>query len=367
MHRPALALKISGGRRGGTPEAGGRIGVADLSDIERPAIGVICGSDAIHQIVRDQDVKTGAHGNNDSGGLLMRVEPGYLIRRLHLTPGYFRQPLRYNLKLDLIWNTVSDEEQNPKVLAVAQKLIASTGLPVVNPPAMIPRTSRVETAKRLAGIDGVIAPKVLLLHNPTRERVGRLAESAGFRFPAIVRRTGTHAGEIVGIFPTLESLEPIFGDRKNDYFMIEYVDVRHSDGLYRKTRFFMIGDRVVTRQHIVSDQWLIHGRSGRGIMSQREDLLAESRTMLIDGFEALPSSLQATIHGIRERMGLDYIGLDCCLREDGRIVLFECNATMNFNPYFRNPAMQHNRAALPRYLDALQALVTARSQRSIAA
>lgn len=339
----------------------GRIGMADLSDIEKPTIGVICGSDAIHKIVHDQDVQTGAHGNNDSGALLMRIEPGYRIRRIHLTPGYFRQPLRYNLKVDLFWNTVSDEEQNPRILSIAQKLIDGTGRPVVNPPSMIPKTSRVETARRLAGIDGVIAPKVLLLHNPTRERVGRLVETTGFRFPAIIRRTGTHAGDVVGVFPTLDSLEQIFGDRKTDYFMIEYVDVRHADRLYRKTRFFMIGDQIVTRQHIVADQWLIHGRSGRGIMSEREDLLAESRRMLVEGFEALPSSMQATIHRIRERMGLDYIGLDCCMIEDGRVVLFECNATMNFNPWIKNPKTAHNMAALPRALDALQRLVQART------
>jgi hypothetical protein len=333
-----------------------------------PTVGVICGGDAAKAIVWDYDPNTRVDGNNDTLAMLGLLEPQIQVRRVFLSPAYFRQPRRYDFrKFDLVWNSISDEVQNPKILAIAQKLVAEAKLPTVNPPSLIPKTSRAETAKRLAGIDGVVAPKVLVLRNPSRERVGRQVEEAGFVFPAILRRTGTHNGEVVGIVDDLDGLEPIFGDRKHEYNLIEFVDVRRDDGLYRKTRFFFVGDQVITRQHIVSDDWSVHGKSSRRVMSSREDLLVESRAMLIDGFEALPDHVRTAVHAIRERMGLEYLGLDCCIRENGEIVVFECNATMNFNPFFRNPAMQHNRAALPRYLDAVRALVMARSRSRIVA
>src|SRR5262249_33099721 len=133
------------------------------------------------------------------------------------------------------------------------------------------------------------------------------------------------------------------------------------DGIYRKTRFFFVGDRIITRQHILHNDWLIHGRSARGFMTDRPEMLAESRAMLIDGFDALPGHTQAALHGIRQAIGLDYAGIDCCVDEAGRVVVFECNATMSFRPVFRNPATQHNRAALPRMLSALRRLIHAKT------
>lgn len=333
-----------------------------LDGISIPTIGVICGCDAVDRVIIDTDVVTRSMGNNDSLVMLKKLLPQVEIKRMHVAPSYFRQQVRYNFaKCDLLWNAISDEDQNPKTLAVAGKIVDAVKIPVVNPPKTIRETSRSGIARMLKGIDGVIAPKVLTLRNPTLDRVQRQVDAASFRFPAIVRRTGTHNGDVVGLFPTVESLEPIFGDRKNEYFLIEYVDVRHADGHYRKTRFFFVGDQAITRQHIVSDQWSVHGRSGRRIMSERADLLEESRRMLTEGFASLPEATQAAVHRIRERVGLDYGGLDCCILEDGRVVLFECNATMNFNPWVKNPKTAHNMEALPRAISAMRRLIHAKT------
>ena len=336
--------------------------MADVNDYAVPTIGVLCGGDATTQIVWDYSVNTDTLGNNDSLPMLKFLQPAVRLQRMHLAPSYFRQQRRYLFReCDLLWNAISDEIQNPKTLAIAQKLIGESKLPVINPPALIPRTSRVETARRLQGIDGVRAPKVLVVRNPTLERVGRMVRDTGFVFPAIVRRTGTHNGEVVGVFDDLASLEPIYGDRKSEYNLIEYVDVRHQDGLYRKTRFFFVGDQVLIRQHVISDEWSVHASAARGAMSRREDLLEEGRDKLVNGFAALPAATQVAVHAVRERMGLDYFGLDCCLMEDGQVVIFECNATMNFNASFRNPVTQYARSSFPRLLTAMRRLIHAKT------
>jgi len=336
------------------------------ADADLPRIGVVCGADINREIVRNDQYTNGV-GNNDSMVVLKLLEPHLALSRMQLTPGYFRQKARRWTfdRCHLIWNVISDPDQNPKTVEVAEAVLRPLKQPIINPPKLLGRTTRVELPKRLAGVEGVRAPKVLLLRYPNAERVRRLVDEADFRFPAILRRTGTHNGEVVGVFDSVESLEAIFGDRTGEYYLIEFVDVRHNDGLYRKTRFFFVGDRVITRQHIVADDWLIHGRSSRGIMSEREDLLAEGRAMLIDGFEALPEPVQRAIHGIRERVGLDYAGLDCCIKQDGEVVVFECNATMGFRPVFSNPKTQHNRAALPRMLAAVRHLIETKTGRPL--
>jgi glutathione synthase/RimK-type ligase-like ATP-grasp enzyme len=336
--------------------------IASAIDEAVPVIGVLCGGDGAKEIVWDQDRLTNSVGNNDSLQMLKYLHPAIGIKRMHLAPSYFRQVRRYNFSnCDMLWNAISDEIQNPKTLSIAQKIANETKLPIVNPPAMVPRTSRAEIARRLQGIDGVSVPKVLIVRNPTLERVGRMVRDTGFAFPAIVRRTGTHNGQVVGIFDNLESLEPIFGDRKNEYNLIEFVDIRRKDGHYRKTRFFFIGDQALIRQHVVSDQWSVHGRDSRRLMGNDEGLRDEARDLMVNGLSALPLATREAIHKIRERVGLDYCGLDCCLMEDGQIVVFESNATMNFNPAFSNPATQYNRACFPRLLSALRRLIHSKS------
>ncbi|MGQ0560085.1 MAG: hypothetical protein ACT4OE_10990, partial [Sphingosinicella sp.] len=50
--------------------------------------------------------------------------------------------------------------------------------------------------------------------------------------------------------------------------------------------------------------------------------------------------------GIGERIDLDFFGLDCSILADGRMLLFECNATMNFFPLVDDPRLEHVRACL---------------------
>ena len=342
--------------------------MSDMARSSGTVIGVVCGSDDVRNVAWDYGTPTHSSGTNDSWAMLKLVQPGLTLHRIHLTPGYYRQHRRWSVgDYDLLWNTISDEDQNAKTLAVAQKFVSETKLPVINPPKLIPTTSRVEIARRLAGLDGVRVPKVLLLRNPTRERVGKMVEAADFKFPAIVRRTGTHNGVVVGLFPDLDSLEDIFGDRKNEYFLIEFVDVRRADGNNSKTRFFFIGDQIITRQHIIAKDWSIHGRSSSEMREPgNEHLLAESRAMLSDGFDALPEETRRRLHAIRERAGLDYCGLDCALMPDGEIVLFECNATMNFNPHLQKGRTAHNMLALPRVLDAMRGLIETRTGKKAA-
>ena len=248
---------------------------------------------------------------------------------------------------------------------MAQKLTHGARPPLINAPKAVSRTRRDDVANNLANIENVRTPKVLLVKFPTLERITALVETRGFQFPAIVRQAGKHTGEILGIFESPAELSAIFGDRRHEYYLTEYVDIRRSDGLYRKTRFFFIGDQIVMRHHLVADQWSIHGGDW-AYMAEHESLMAESRSLMDGGFEALAPQTQAALQAIRVRIGLEFCGLDCCLMEDGSVVVFECNATMNFNPdLFDAPGTQHNRSCLPRALSAMRRLIEAKTGKTL--
>ena len=47
---------------------------------------------------------------------------------------------------------------------------------------------------------------------------------------------------------------------------------------------------------------------------------------------AFSDEVQQVLSAVRERMPLDFFGMDFGIAPDGRVVLFEANATMNFFP-----------------------------------
>lgn len=345
------------------PSCEGGPAAADGSD--KLKVGVLCGSDSLRLIHDDKEEPVVAAGNNDSWRFLSRLQPArFSWSRVHLTPNYFRQARRFDLRQDrVVWNVISDPDQNPRLLPVAERFLAEARVPVVNPPAQVLRTTRDQVAARLQGLPGVVAPKVLLLRHPTLERVRRQVDDAGFRFPAILRRTGTHNGSIVGVFERLEDIGQIFGDRRDEYFLIEFLDLRFPDGSFRKTRFFFIGDAVVPRHHVVSDSWNIHGRDARRFMTDKPELIEESAAVLHGGFAGLPAGFRESLKAIRPRVGLDYFGLDACMTWDGRLVVFEANATMSFH-FINHDAVHntHNRAAFGPATEAVRELLLAKAR-----
>jgi len=88
----------------------------------------------------------------------------------------------------LIVNTISDADLCDLALTRAEEIVARSTAPVINRPANVRLTGRIENARRLAAIDGVIAPttralaaSALLTRRPTWRKTPRVAaKSAGF-------------------------------------------------------------------------------------------------------------------------------------------------------------------------------------------
>jgi hypothetical protein len=72
-------------------------------------------------------------------------------------------------------------------------------------------------------------------------------------------------------------------------------------------------------------------------MATRPDLVEEERLFIEAGFSAFPETLPSLLRVVRERVALDYFGLDCGFWPDGTLILFEANASMNFNPASEKP------------------------------
>jgi glutathione synthase/RimK-type ligase-like ATP-grasp enzyme len=268
---------------------------------------------------------------------------------MHVRKNYFRQKLRHELKpFDCIVNGVTNPDTNPRVLEVMERMLKPYKGRVINPPSTVLDSTRDKVSRRLRSIEGMVTPSTVRLKSGSRGALANIVEREGITFPAIFRRAGAHRGVstflVNGLDQVAQGLES-----GHDFYLISFVNFRSPDGLYRKIRFFFIGEAVIIRHQVVSDNWNVHVEARDRFMATRPRLIEEERDLLAGGIESLPALTQATLARVREAMGLDFFGLDCSLMEDGRLVLFEANATMNFSnaslddprfSYFRQTVQQ---------------------------
>lgn len=300
---------------------------------QAPSLLLIFGADQ-GEPVAGQSNKLRITGASDISRLLGQ---GARAQRWYVT----RQDLRQRRQPDFapyryLINLITEPEQNRDLLESLGKALREAGGKVINPPEAVLGSTRDQVARRLAGVPGLLAPKVVRFKTAKPELAVQMIERAGLQYPVIVRQAGTHTGRIVGLFDNAADLRAALVGG-GDHIATEFVDFRSADGLYRKYRFFFIGKQVIFRHMLVSDEWSVHARDRMRFMLERP-ALREEEEGLFDRVEgALPASVIQTLEAIRERMKLDFFGMDCGIMPDGRVLLFEANATMNFFPFLRDP------------------------------
>lgn len=270
-------------------------------------------------------------GSSDLHRLIDRRTPYHLM---HVTQNFFKQaPSRPDLlPFRVALNLVTDPDQNPKVLANIAKLLRGFRGRVLNRPEAVLSSTRDLVARLLAGIPGLIAPKTLRLGSLKPEIANRCLNGAQLRYPVLLRRAGTHTGEFIGVFNGPEEVSRALSPT-GEHIITEFVNFVSADGLYRKYRVFFIGARSVFRHMLVSDHWNVHARDRTRFMASRPELLDDEERVLASPSASLSDEAIETLRHVRERVALDFFGMDFAVAPTGELLLFEANATMNFLPF----------------------------------
>ena len=303
-----------------------------------------CDASLLYIVGTDQPERLKVDGNRFSlGGTtdLYKLLGRNPFHRLQVTPNYFRQGRQAELSTYThILNLITEPEENSRVLENLRKLLRGQRAKVINHPDAVRRSTRDQVAKRLAGTPGLVAPQAIRLRGAKPAHAQRSIEQARLTFPIIVRRVGTHTGRIVGLFNSAGEAAAAL-EKDGEYIATEFVDFASADGLYRKYRFFFIGKHLIFRHMLASDSWNVHAKDRARIMAERPDLVEEEESLFARTDGAFPDEVHDTLHAVRERMGLDYFGMDFGLMQDGRVLLFEANATMNFFPFLPDPRFEY--------------------------
>lgn len=297
-------------------------------------IGYLAGSDYQSGGIVAEDQRIRNEGSTDVYKLRDRRLDNWT--RLHIPRNYLRLHGQYDLRrFAMLVNLVTDPDQNPRLLDVLGKILRGYRGRILNRPEAVLRSTREGVARSLAGIDGLIVPRIARFPGKIAVAIHAI-DRAGLEFPAILRLAGSHMGRIVGMVDGPDALAALI-EPDQTYLLTSFVDSRRADGFYRKTRIFFFGERGVLRHHLASDEWSIHAADRERIMVQRPALLDEEAGIVGGGYDALPVPTRAILGAIRAKLGLDFFGIDLALLDDGRVLLFEANATMNFFPFPDDP------------------------------
>ena len=242
---------------------------------------------------------------------------------------------------ELVFNAIGDADLCREGLGIAGALLEKTDAPVINLPERVLKTGRIENARRLSSLPGVVAPEISLA----------LKEEIEGKFPLLLRTPGFHGGNFfVKVEDEVELLAAI-GSLPGDRLMtMNFLDSRTGDGLYRKFRIMAIGGNLYPVHLAISGQWKVHYFSSD--MAGKEEYRMEEASFLGDYKAYLGADAVSALERIRDELDLDYCGMDFGIDGNGRILLFEANATMSIVPPKYEPQWEYRRAAMTNALDA---------------
>jgi tetratricopeptide (TPR) repeat protein len=255
----------------------------------------------------------------------------------------------------LVINCISDADSCQTSLEAAVALIADAKTPVINSPTRVLATGRESNANRLASIPGVRTPKIATFPREflADRNVAEALDQHGFSFPLLLRAPGFHTGlHFVRVETPRELIAALPDLPGNSISVIEFMDARSADGEIRKYRVMMIDGKPYPVHAAISKDWKVHYFSAA--MTDFPEHRAEDQDFL----EAMPRILGArameTLSHIQDVLKLDYWGIDFSCAADGKILLFEANATMNVNPPDKEDIWSYRRGPVNRIADALR-------------
>jgi glutathione synthase/RimK-type ligase-like ATP-grasp enzyme len=234
---------------------------------------------------------------------------------------------------DLILNNWVNPERlsMPDTLAEIGGFVDGLGLPVLNHPRKAAQTTRQRNAELLAGIPGLVVPRLARLRYEPQARQQQVhAIGKNFGFPVIVRDTFSQMGKEAGKFDSAEELEAHLGTiGPREIYVIQFINNPIAGHFYRKVRAAVIGDDVIISHVHFGERWNVHSAGRTADLPAAQEAFAKS--ILFKPEETLGAQAMAALREIKARMPLDFYGIDFDVLPDGQLVFFEANAAMNIS------------------------------------
>jgi len=252
-------------------------------------------------------------------------------------------------KIQLVINLVSDADQTEELLPLAADLVDRFNLPIVNHPRKVQQTTRDAVAILLRDIPNCRVPQALRLKAGADRSESALKATLPFVSTVLARPVGTHGGDDFEKLADIPALSAFLSDRPDhDHYLIEYIDYISADSHFRKYRFIFVGNEILPYHLCIGRDWKLHHINTD--MAHQAWMQQEEAAFLNNPAGVFGLAQFKALGDIRERVGLDYFGIDCGLDASGNVVVFEVNASMlvharNEGFVYKDPAVRRIKLA----------------------
>lgn len=255
---------------------------------------------------------------------------------------------------DLVFNAIGEPDIAQPLTQRLEKLTQRCARPVLNRPDAVARTQRHRTAALLAGLDNVVVPPCVRIDDTPSSPTAladRLA-AEGLAFPLLMRPLATHGGEGLTLQTSAAALWSAIATQGEPCYVTQYHDFHSADGYYRKYRIVFIDGEPFAYHLAISPHWIVHYVSAD--MTGHQWKIDEERRFLEDARGVLGEPAMNAMVEIGRRLELDYWGIDFTLLPDGRVLVFEANATMLVHREAADGVIAHKNAFVQRIVDAFE-------------
>ena len=262
---------------------------------------------------------------------------------------------------DVAFVAVGESESSQALLRALAELAKVWPRPVINAPERIARLSRDQASLLLADAPGVSMPRAARIPREGLQRLATGEDPAPFLpdaggYPVIVRPIDSHAGKGLIKADAPESLVSYLeAHPEPEFYVARFVDYRSKDGLFRKYRIALVDGRPYASHMAISDHWMIHYLNG-GMTESAEKRDEEARFM--ETFDAdFARRHEHALRAIQDRVGLDYLIIDCAETPGGELLVFEVDSGAVVHAMDPEDLFPYKRPHMEKVFSAFRALL----------
>lgn len=266
---------------------------------------------------------------------------------------------------DVIYNSITDPERCEHALQLAQKVCDRLDLPVINDPKAVLGASREGNYQRFKDNADIILPKSVKVEGvegDVKPFVERAMQAHGFTYPVLVRVSGYQNGKYMQRVEDLErhdlsEINALTAKGPETLYIIQYHETGYHDDrapdhpLYPKYRAFLIGGELYpTHVRFGYGDWNVHMPEHKPTIKRFPWLYEWEERYFADPAATLPEGMWAKLREAMQTVGLDYLGIDFAVINEGddagRLIVFEANAAMrNFLDQLEQDIPAHTASA----------------------
>ena len=273
---------------------------------------------------------------------------------------------------DVLIVAIGESDINQALLAELEQTLDDWPRPVINRPARIAQLARDSSCALLTDLPNVLMPPTLRVSRATLEeccRPPRLASTLvkqlnGVDYPIIIRPIDSHAGNGLNKIDDLVDLTNyLINSSLNEFFVAPFIDYRSADGLFRKYRVILI-DGIPFLCHLaISQRWMVHYLNAD--MLENLDHRNEEARCMAEFSQTFAQRHAAALHAITQKLGLDYVGLDCAETPDGKLLIFEADSNMVVHDMDAADKFPYKKIQMPKLFHAFAQLLARRCEKNL--